>query len=218
MKQKPRPVGLIYGAVSMILCSGITIGGVQCAVREAQEPEIPAPTATAPVLAIPTVEPAITAADLWSDDRSRIDVPLLDVPLESETQWAIFEQCGQDTDLFCAVMAIATVESGFDPQMVGDGGDSIGMMQINTRWHTGRMEALGVTDLTDPVQCAAVAVDYLLELEGILEARPGDHRLYVGYNCGPSRAKRTSSTAYSETVMVCYQDYIREMEATVSDE
>lgn len=208
MKQKPRPGGLAYGAVSVILCSGITIGGVQCAVREVQEPEIPVPTATAPVLAIPTVEPAITAADLWSDDRSRIDVPLLDVPLESETQWAIFEQCGQDTDLFCAVMSIATVESGFDPQMVGDGGDSIGMMQINTRWHTGRMEALGVTDLTDPVQCAAVAIDYLLELEGILEARPGHHRLYVGYNCGPSRAKRTSSTAYSEAVMACYQKYI----------
>ena len=212
MKQKPRPGGLVYGAVSVILCSGITIGGVQCAVREAQEPEIPVPTATAPVLAIPTVEPAITAADLWSDDRSRIDVPLLDVPLESETQWAIFEQCGQDTDLFCAVMAIATVESGFDPQMVGDGGDSIGMMQINTRWHTGRMEALGVTDLTDPVQCATVAIDYLLELEGILEAGPGDHRLYVGYNAGPSRAKRTSSTAYSREVMAVYQEYIEEME------
>lgn len=66
-------------------------------------------------------------------------------------------------------------------------------------------------------QCAAVAIDYLLELEGILEARPGDHKLYVGYNCGPSRAKRTSSTAYSETIMACYQEYIREMEATVSD-
>ncbi|WP_300957787.1 transglycosylase SLT domain-containing protein, partial [Faecalibaculum rodentium] len=111
------------------------------------------------------------------------------------------------------VMAIASVESGFDPQMVGDGGDSIGMMQINTRWHTGRMEALGVTDLTDPVQCAAVAVDYLQELEDILEAGPGNQGLYVGYNCGPSRAKRTSSTAYSREIMAVYQRYIAEMEA-----
>ena len=213
MNHRPRPGGLIYGAVSVILCSGITIGGVRWAVSEAQEPEIPVPTITAPVLAVPeTKGPEITAADLWSDDRSRIDTPLLDVPLEAETQWAIFEQCGQDAELFCAVMAIATVESGFDSQMVGDDGDSIGMMQINTRWHTGRMEALGVTDLTDPVQCAAVAIDYLLELEGILEAGPGDHRLYVGYNCGPSRAKRTSSTAYSETVIGIYRKYIGEME------
>ncbi len=213
MKQKPRPGGLIYGAVSVILCSGITIGGVQCAVREVQKPEIPAPViASTPVLAISAEEPKISAADLWSDDRSRIDVPLLDVPLESETQWAIFEQCGQDTGLFCAVMAIATVESGFDPQMVGDGGDSIGMMQINTCWHTGRMEALGVTDLTDPVQCAAVAIDYLLELEGELSAGPGDHKLYIGYNAGPSKAKRTSSTNYSREVMTVYQGYLEELE------
>lgn len=217
MKQKPRPGGLVYGAVSVILCSGITIGGVQCAAREAQEPEFPVPPAAAPVLTIQPEEPVITAAGLWSDDRSRIDTPLLDVPLEAETQWAIFGQCGQDTDLFCSVMAIASVESDFDPQMVGDGGDSIGMMQINTRWHTGRMEALGVTDLTDPVQCTAVAVDYLQELEGILEAGPGGHRLYVGYNAGPSRAKRTSSTAYSEMVMEIYQEYIGEMEKPATE-
>ncbi len=213
MNHKTRTRGLIYGTVSLVLCAGITAIGYSCAAREAQEPEFLVPPAAAPVLTIQPEEPAINAADLWSDDHSRIDVPLLDVPLESETQWAIFEQCGQDTDLFCAVMAIATVESGFDPQMVGDGGDSIGMMQINTCWHTGRMEALGVTDLTDPVQCATVAIDYLLELEGILEAGPGDHRLYVGYNAGPSRAKRTSSTAYSREIMAVYQRYIAEMEA-----
>lgn len=212
MNHGPRLGGLIYGAVSVILCSSITIGGVRWAADKAQEPEIPAPAITAPVLAIPAAkESEITAADLWSDDRSRIDAPLLDVPLEAETQWAIFERCGQDADLFCAVMAIASVESSFDPQMVGDDGDSIGMMQINTRWHTGRMEALGVTDLTDPEQCAAVAIDYLLELEGILEAGPGEYRLYVGYNCGPSRAKRTGSTAYSREVMAVYQEYIEEM-------
>ena len=212
MNHKRRPGGLIYGAVSVILCSGITIGGVRWAVNEAQEPEFPVPPAAAPVLTIQAEEPAINATDLWSDDHSRIDVPLLDVPLEAETQWAIFEQCGQDTELFCAVIAIAEIESDFDPQMVGDGGNSIGMMQINTRWHTGRMEALGVTDLTDPVQCAVVAIDYLLELEEITKAGPGDHRLYVGYNAGPSRAKRTSSTAYSREVMAVYQEYIEEME------
>jgi aryl carrier-like protein len=213
MNHRLRAGGLIYGAVSAILCTGITVGGVRWAISEAQEPLLPVPAVTAPVLAIPEA-PAIAAADLWIDDRSRIDTPLLKVPLAAETQWAIFEQCGQDADLFCSVMAIAEVESDFDANLLGDGGDSIGMMQINTRWHTGRMEALGVTDLTDPVQCAAVAIDYLLELEGILEAGPGDQGLYVGYNAGPSRAKRTSSTAYSREVMAVYQEYIEEMEET----
>ena len=213
MNHRLRAGGLIYGAVSAILCTGITVGGAQWAISEGREPEPPAPVVTAPVLAIPEA-PAIAAADLWIDDRSRIDTPLLKVPLAAETQWAIFEQCGQDADLFCSVMAIAEVESDFDANLLGDGGDSIGMMQINTRWHTGRMEALGVTDLTDPVQCATVAIDYLLELEGILEAGPGDQGLYVGYNAGPSRAKRTSSTAYSREVMAVYQEYIEEMEET----
>jgi len=211
MNHRLRAGGLIYGAVSAILCTGITVGGVQLAISEARKPELPVPAVTAPVLAIPEA-PAIAAADLWSDDRSRIETPLLDAPLEAETQWAIFERCGQDSELFCSVMAIATVESGFDPQMVGDGGDSIGMMQINTCWHTGRMEALGVTDLTDPVQCAAVAIDYLLELEGELSAGPGDHKLYIGYNAGPSKAKRTSSTNYSREVMTVYQGYLEELE------
>ena len=211
MNHRLRAGGLIYGAVSAILCTGITVGGVQLAISEARKPELPVPAVTAPVLAIPEA-PAIAAADLWSDDRSRIETPLLDAPLEAETQWAIFERCGQDSELFCSVMAIASVESGFDPQMVGDGGDSIGMMQINTRWHTGRMEALGVTDLTDPVQCAAVAIDYLLELEGELSAGPGDHKLYIGYNAGPSKAKRTSSTNYSREVMTVYQGYLEELE------
>ena len=211
MNHRLRAGGLIYGAVSAILCTGITVGGAQWAISEGREPEPPAPVVTAPVLAIPEA-PAIAAADLWIDDRSRIDTPLLKVPLAAETQWAIFEQCGQDADLFCSVMAIAEVESDFDANLLGDGGDSIGMMQINTRWHTGRMEALGVTDLTDPVQCATVAIDYLLELEGILEAGPGDQGLYVGYNAGPSKAKRTSSTAYSREVMAVYQEYIEEME------
>ncbi len=117
MNHRLRAGGLIYGAVFAILCTGITVGGVQLAISEARKPELPVPAVTAPVLAIPEA-PAIAAADLWSDDRSRIETPLLDAPLEAETQWAIFERCGQDSELFCSVMAIASVESGFDPQMV----------------------------------------------------------------------------------------------------
>jgi len=114
-------------------------------------------------------------------------------------------------------MAIAEVESGFDTDLLGDGGDSIGMMQINTRWHTGRMEALGVTDLTDPVQCATVAIDYLLELEDIMGAGPDDHALYLAYNMGPSGARRairagTAATEYSAAVMEAYRNYMTEME------
>ncbi len=149
----------------------------------------------------------LRAASLWSGNRN--NSPLLDVPLGAETQRAIFDECGQDTHLFCAVMAIAAVESGFDPQLAGDGGDSVGMMQINTRWHTGRMDALGVTDLEDPVQCAAVAIDYLLELKEITGAGVEDHQLYTSYNAGPSN--RTTPTDYSKAALEIYWAYIAEM-------
>lgn len=162
---------------------------------------------TAPVIVLS--ESTLRAAEGWSDDQNRNGTPLLDVPLEAETQRAIFDECGQDTHLFCAVMAIAAVESGFDPQLAGDGGDSVGMMQINTRWHTGRMDALGVTDLEDPVQCAAVAIDYLLELKEITGAGVEDHQLYTSYNAGPSN--RTTPTDYSKAALEIYWAYIAEM-------
>ena len=207
---------IAYGAAAVALCTGITAAGCGLALSNAQEPAFPVPAAPAPVLAIRAEEPAISSADLWSADRDRMDAPLLGVGLDAETQWAIFEQCGQDTELFCAVMAIAAVESDFTTDLIGDGGDSIGMMQINTRWHTGRMAALGVTDLTDPVQCVAVAIDYLTELEGTMQAGPGDHPTLMAYNCGPDSAKRKirsgiTANEYSTAVTAAYLEYIAEI-------
>lgn len=141
------------------------------------------------------------------------------VPLDAETQAAILELCGGDRDTFCAVMAIAWVESRFDTEAVGDNGVSIGMMQVNTRWHTGRMEALGVTDLTDPVQCAAVALDYLWELsEGYGFGWITDHSLYMAYNMGPGNARTalnagTTSSHYSRSVLAAFEECAAEMEA-----
>ena len=116
-------------------------------------------------------------------------------------------------------MAIARTESHFDTDAVGDNGVSIGMMQINTRWHTGRMEALGVTDLTDPVQCAAVALDYLRELsEGYGFGWITDHDLYMAYNMGPGNARTalnagTTSSHYSRSVLAAFEECAAEMEA-----
>lgn len=141
------------------------------------------------------------------------------VPLDAQTQSAIFELCGSDPDTFCAIMAIARTESHFDTDAVGDNGVSIGMMQINTRWHTGRMEALGVTDLTDPVQCAAVALDYLRELsEGYGFGWITDHDLYMAYNMGPGNARTalnagTTSSHYSRSVLAAFEEFAAEMEA-----
>lgn len=201
-------------AIGMAVTSAATQGSRTPALSAPlPSPEIcaPAPTASSYIgpTATPEPTPEVTAT-----------VKLLEsVPLDAETQAAILELCGGDRDTFCAIMAIAWVESRFDTDAVGDNGVSIGMMQVNTRWHTGRMEALGVTDLTDPVQCAAVALDYLRELsEGYGFGWITDHDLYMAYNMGPGNARiaidsGAASSDYSRAALTAYMDYAQEMEA-----
>lgn len=189
-----------------------------------EPPKAEAPAATQPPVQI--TDPAEqemdtrdkpTASDLWSDDSTLHSIKPLDIPLDAETQWAIYRNCGYDPGLFSIVMAIAEHESEFRLDLQGDNGQSLGMMQINTRWHTGRMEALGVTDLTDPVQCAAVAIDYLQELESRYSFEPESEALLMAYNMGPSGARKAlnegrTSTDYSREIMTVYQGYLEELE------
>ena len=157
------------------------------------------------------------ARELWSVERDKQDTPLLSADLDATTQWAIYDVCERDNQLFCTVMAIAWKESLYQTDTIGDGGDSIGMMQINTRWNTDRMERLSVTDLTDPVQSAMVAVDLLRELAKTFDSGISDTTTLMAYNMGPTGARRaidagTYETAYTQEVTAMFQTYLQEME------
>lgn len=158
-----------------------------------------------------------TLLEAWNGKGYSSSVQILNITLEQETQWEIYRLCGYRDSAFCFLMAIASRETGFDAQAVGDNGSSKGLMQINIRWHTDRMEALGVTDLTDPVQCAAVAMDYLKELEAQHGFAPESEALLMAYNMGPGNAKKaisngSSSTDYSRETFSIYQGFMKEME------
>ena len=80
------------------------------------------------------------------------------------------------------------------------------------------MERLGVTDLTDPVQNAAVGIDYMKELCKTFNVGPDSHILYVAYTYGPSGArelfsKGVYSTTYSWDAVALYEKYLAEIEA-----
>ena len=60
------------------------------------------------------------------------------------------------------IQAICWRESRFTAD--AEGGGCVGIMQVSPRWQKGRMERLGVTDLTDVEQNMTVSVDYLAEL------------------------------------------------------
>jgi hypothetical protein len=62
------------------------------------------------------------------------------------------------------IKALIEEESGWLSSAEGDDGESIGLMQIQERWHKDRMKRLGVNDLYDSEQNITVGCDILSEL------------------------------------------------------
>ena len=85
MSKEPQRQNLAARALAAALGFSIALAGCSMAKGEQTMPPL-APTPPSPAVTVPaTDEP--TAADLWSDDRSRIDTPLLSsADLEAETQ------------------------------------------------------------------------------------------------------------------------------------
>lgn len=65
------------------------------------------------------------------------------------------------------IQALCFKESSFNPR--AENGGCVGIMQVDPACHKGRMERLGVADLSDIRGNMLVAVDYLSELEAQYE-------------------------------------------------
>jgi hypothetical protein len=74
----------------------------------------------------------------------------------------VCKQYGVDYEM---VFALIERESKCVYDAEGDNGNSVGYMQIQEKWHKGRMQRLGVTDLKNPFQNILVGVDILAELQ-----------------------------------------------------
>lgn len=86
-----------------------------------------------------------------------------DIPLDAETQALLYEACGETGIDYELALAVVRKETTYR-NVVGDSGESYGYMQVQPRWHTERMDRLGVTDLMDPLSNFRVGCDYLAEL------------------------------------------------------
>jgi soluble lytic murein transglycosylase-like protein len=121
---------------------------------------------------------------------------LYDVPLDAELQFRIIGLCEERGIDPAIVMAMIWKESRFHADSVGDGGNSLGLMQIQPRWHSKRMEKLGCTDLLDPHQNVVVGIDYLAES---IRRYDGDvAKALVAYNQGSYKG---TVTAYAKSVL-----------------
>ena len=89
--------------------------------------------------------------------------PIDEVPLDADLQEFIFgvaEDYGLEGEL---VMAVIGQESNYNHCVLGDDGESYGLMQVQKSQHEDRMERLKVTDLYDPYENVLVGIDYLAE-------------------------------------------------------
>lgn len=123
----------------------------------------------------PVIMTAVTPPTVTAEPWVRYDVPL-----EDELQQYIGQVCreyGVPTEI---VMAIIDMESDYQPDRIGDGGRSYGLMQIYAAQHTERCVELGAVNLLDPRQNILTGVDFLAEL---LDIGPMDWALSF-YNGG----------------------------------
>ena len=124
-----------------------------------------------------------------------------DVPLSTEVQDHIFkasEYYGIDPAI---IVAMCYRESTYNANLIGDNGNSYGLMQIQPRWHYRRMADLGCTDLLDPYQNITVGIDYLAELLGKYGSID---KALTAYNKGHYNG---TITVYAKAVMETARSY-----------
>lgn len=128
-----------------------------------------------------------------------------DVPLSDDLQDHIALLCEKYHIDPAIVTAMIFKESTYRSHLLGDGGKSYGLMQVQKRWHEERMDKLGVTDLFDPFQNVTVGIDILA---GHIEAYDGNVEMaLVAYNMGTTGARRNCfskgvySSKYSRAVL-----------------
>lgn len=117
-------------------------------------------------------------------------ITYFDVKLDERLQDHIFQLCKEYEVPPRVVFAMIWRESNYNPNCVGDGGNSLGLMQIQQRFHSERMKKLGCMDLTDPYQNVKVGVDFLSEM---IDKGKGIEWALMAYNGGASYANRKAA-------------------------
>ena len=120
------------------------------------------------------------------------------VLMDQDTQILIIRLCEDYHIEPAVVMAMIHRESKFQADVIGDNGESFGLMQIQPKWHYQRMIDLGCTDLMNPIENVTVGVDYLAEL---IERGNGLEWALAAYNAGASGALKGLGFDYAAEVL-----------------
>ena len=110
-----------------------------------------------------TTEEEVTTEQM-QEQETEPEYKLCDVAMDADLQKWIIDYCKDKYISPYVVMAMCERESRCNADAIGDSGNSIGIMQIQPRWHAERMERLGCNNLLDARQNIMVGVDLLQEL------------------------------------------------------
>lgn len=118
------------------------------------------------------------------------------VKVEEVQETSIYERYGKQYGISPKLLkAIAKVESGEQPNMVGDDGESVGLFQIQPKWHAQRLKE--GESLLDPEVNARIACEILTELMdkyGTLD------EVLTAYNCGHDTGSREYANRVYEEI------------------
>lgn len=151
--------GLAMIAAASIILAGMSAATLAFAADEPEEQvNVPKVEESQPE-ATPEPETAISVAEVCEEQNTK----LWAVPLAEDLQLHIADLCEEYHIQPELVLAVIEQESQYKPEAIGDSGNSLGLMQIQPRWHGERMQKLGCDDLLDPYQNVTVGVDILAE-------------------------------------------------------
>lgn len=128
--------------------------------------------------------------------------------------WSLCKQRNID---YYMVVALIERESAYKWDAAGDGGNSLGYMQIGKRWHEDRMAEEAVADLLNPYGNIRVGLNFIQELNERYLESSGANCVLMVYNMGASQAKSwwakgVYSTEYSRGVLVRAEEIKQELE------
>ena len=133
-----------------------------------------------------------------------------DCPLSHDLQDYIANLCEEASIDPAVIIAMIGRESGYRENAKGDKGKSLGLMQIQPRWHYDRMEKLDCDDLLDPYDNVTVGIDFLAELTDKYDGNI--NMALMAYNAGATGAKKNwfskgvYENKYSRAVMKLAED------------
>lgn len=186
---------IVFVALStLIALAGCSRVEPQAEVRQEQTTTTEQPTTT-----------AIVEVEIVEVETQTVVEPtykLCDIPLDEELQIWVFDYCKDKHISPYLVFAMCERESQYKADAVGDSGNSLGIMQIQPRWHQERMDRLGCTDLLNPYQNVTVGIDILLDLYSKNEDTAW---VLMAYNGGVAYANRHydagNISEYAEGIM-----------------